>query len=326
MRIAAFHARALGELERKTGTIAWREWLPEGVPIQLRVSSRKSRLYHQKAIAERVARSLQAAGWAVVSGGSEGEDQEDGAETESPQLVAVRVFRDEVTLSLDSSGALLHRRGYRLATAKAPLRETLAAALLLAGGWDRATPLLDPFAGSGTIAIEGAMLARRLAPGRHRGFALHRWPHWEPADGERLLAEADAMARARAPAAIVAADRDAGAVRATLANAERAGVTGDLEVRQASLTSLEPPAGCGALVSNPPYGVRVGERRELRDLYARLGEVVRDRLPGWSVTLLLPEFPLERDTGLRFREAFQTSNGGIRVRAVTTAEGGSGVT
>ncbi|HWA59552.1 MAG TPA: hypothetical protein VG692_20015 [Gemmatimonadales bacterium] len=320
VRVAHFHARALGELERKTSSIGWNDWLPAGVPVEIRVTSRKSRLYHQKAIAERIARPLQAGGWKVTSGRSGDLDAEEGdaaGEGPGPQLIVVRVFRDECAISLDSSGGLLHRRGYRLATARAPLRETLAAALLLASGWDPVTPLIDPFAGSGTIPIEAALLARGIPPGRHRSFAFQRWAGWNGADWERLLAEADRQALPRAPAPILACDRDAGAVRAIQANAERAGVGDDLEIRQAALSALVPPPGTGALVTNPPYGVRIGERRDLRDLYARLGQLARERLTGWRVTMLLPDFPFERHTGLGFREVFATSNGGLRVRGVT---------
>jgi putative N6-adenine-specific DNA methylase len=144
-RITSFHARALGELERKAAAVPWRSWLVPGVPVRLRVSCRKSRLYHQKAVAERIGRSLAAAGWEAVTGGAEpGEDgDEPDPGTGAPaQLLLVRIFRDDCTISLDSSGELLHRRGYRLASSKAPLRETLAAGLILASGWDPACPLL----------------------------------------------------------------------------------------------------------------------------------------------------------------------------------------
>lgn len=324
-RVTAFHVRALGELERKAKTIPWREWLPPKVAVELRVTSKKSRLYHQKAIAERIAAGIVAAGWTVTTGREEPEGDDDAVEpAELPQLVVVRVFRDECTISLDSSGALLHRRGYRLATAKAPLRETLAAALVYASGWDPASPLIDPMCGSGTIPIEAALLARRMAPGRHRRFACERWPGWDPGAWTRVLADADAGTLPQVAAPILGADRDAGAIRAARANAERAGVAGDITFREAAISMLVPPAGTGVLVSNPPYGVRVGERGPLRDLFARLGQVVRERLPGWSVTLLLTATPLERETRLSFHEAFATSNGGLRVRGLTTLNSNGG--
>lgn len=226
-RIASFHARALGELERKAAAVQWRSWLVPGVPVRLRVSCRKSRLYHQKAVAERIERSLAAAGWEAVTGSAESGEESDepnpggGPAETGAQTLFVRIFRDDCTISLDSSGELLHRRGYRLASGKAPLRETLAAGLILASGWDSATPLLDPFAGSGTIPIEAALLARRIPPGRHRTFAFHRWPSWNPERWTLLLETADAQSLDKAPAAILASDRDAGAIAAATANAGR---------------------------------------------------------------------------------------------------------
>ncbi len=304
-----FHARALGELERKLGLLPWDTWLPAGGTLRVRATCHKSRLYHQKAIAERV---LQAAGrpGAVAPAAEEEAD-------EAAQLVVVRVHRDEVQVSLDSSGALLHRRGYRLATARAPLRESLAAALLLASGWDPATPLVDPLCGSGTIPIEGALLARGIAPGIGRAFAFRQWRAWQAGWWEALVADARAAERP-AMAPIAGSDRDAGAIEAARANAARAGVAGDVVFEARALSHLAPQAGPGWLVSNPPYGVRVGDRRALRDLFARLGQLARERVPGFGVALLLPAAPLERATGLSFQPLFRTRNGGLPVRAVAT--------
>lgn len=322
-RVGSFHARALGELERKAATVPWQAWLPPGILVRLRVSCRKSRLYHQKAVAERIGRVLEARGWVVAGKG--GVDEADGADEQDEggvarpeaQLLVVRIFRDECTISLDSSGELLHRRGYRLASGKAPLRETLAAALLLASGWDGTTPLVDPFAGSGTIPIEGALLVRRIPPGRHRAFGFQQWPSWDPIRWQALLAAADSGSLARAPAPIIGADRDAGAVTAAGANATRAGVAEDLELRRSALSTLAVPPGPGALVSNPPYGVRLSEQKDLRDLYARLGQVARRLLPRWRITLLVPAARLEQHTGLSWREHFRSRNGGLDVRAVS---------
>jgi putative N6-adenine-specific DNA methylase len=206
-----------------------------------------------------------------------------------------------------------------LATAKAPLRETLAAGLLLASGWDPSEPLLDPFCGSGTIPIEAALLARRIAPGVDRDFAFRQWRSWDASAWSGLLAAARAQILPRAPAPIVGADRDAGAIVAARSNAERAGVAEDIEFRCAAISAIEPPPGHGALVSNPPYGVRVGEPGGLRDLYARLGLVAKERLGGWRLTLLLPSDPIERGTGLAFGELLRSRNGGLAVRAVSCA-------
>ncbi len=314
VRLGGFHVRALGELERKAGHLPWRDWLPAGAAVSVRVTSRKSRLFHQKAVAERVL---------AASGGKATGDDGDAEEAQG-QLVIVRLLRDDAIISLDSSGPLLHRRGYRLASAKAPLRETLAAALLLDSGWNPTEPLLDPFCGSGTIAIEAALLARRIPPGLGRDFSFRRWLAWRPADWAALCDAAREQSLPRAPASISASDRDAGAIAAARANAERAGVAEDIAFRHAALSSFAPPAGPGRVVTNPPYGVRVSERGDLRDLYARLGQVARDRLAGWRITMLLPVAPLERETGLAFTQSLRTRNGGLAVRVAHAAVPGAG--
>ena len=301
VRVGAFHASAFHELQRQAERLAWREFVAAGRPVEFRVTSRKSRLYHQDAIAQR----LSAVAGAVP----------DAADAR-PQEFIVRLFRDECTISADASGELLHRRGYRLASAKAPLRETLAAAMLAGSGWDGSAPLIDPMCGSGTIPIEAARLARRIPPGLGREFAFMRWPGFDEKDWERVLLQARNRVLARAPAPIIGSDRDAGAVAAATANAVRAGVDGDIEWRRAAISALAPPAATGWIVTNPPYGVRVGERRGLRDLYAQLGNVARRCCPGWEVAFLAAHAELERQTGLPLTERFGTENGGIRVRLV----------
>ena len=301
VRIGAFHASAFHELERHAARLPWREFLASGRPVAFRVTSRKSRLYHQDAIAQRL---LAAAGGTTTSEG------------DPAQEFIVRLFRDECTVSADASGELLHRRGYRLETAKAPLRETLAAAMLAGAGWDGSASMVDPMCGSGTIPIEAALLARRVPPGLARRFAFMRWPGFDQSGWEQLVRQARERILQRAPVAILGSDRDAGAVAASAANAERAGVAGDIEWRRAAISAMAPPPGRGWIITNPPYGVRVGERRELRDLYAQLGNVARRCCPGWEVAFLAAHPELERQTGLEPAVRFTTENGGIRVRLV----------
>jgi len=301
VRIGAFHASAFHELERHAARLPWREFVASGRPVAFRVTSRKSRLYHQDAIAQRL---LAAAGGATTSEG------------DAAQEFIVRLFRDECTVSADASGELLHRRGYRLAMAKAPLRETLAAAMLAGAGWDGSGPLVDPMCGSGTIPIEAALLARRVPPGMARRFAFMGWPGFDESAWEQLVQQARERMLPRAPVPILGSDRDAGAVAASAANAERAGVAGDIQWRRAAISAMAPPPGRGWIITNPPYGVRVGERRELRDLYAQLGNVARRCCPGWEVAFLAAHPELERQTGLEPAVRFTTENGGIRVRLV----------
>jgi putative N6-adenine-specific DNA methylase len=303
VRIGAFHTSAFHELERHAARLPWGEFVASGQPVAFRVTSRKSRLYHQDAIAQRL---LAAAGGATPT----------TSEEDAAQEFIVRLFRDECTVSADASGELLHRRGYRLATAKAPLRETLAAAMLVGSGWDGSAPLVDPMCGSGTIPIEAALLARRIPPGMARRFAFMGWPGFDESAWERLVRQARECVLPRAPVPILGSDRDAGAVAASAANAERAGVAGDIKWRRAAISAIVPPPGPGWIVTNPPYGVRVGERRLLRDLYAQLGNVARRCCPGWEVAFLAAHRELERQTGLEPAERFTTENGGIRVRLV----------
>jgi putative N6-adenine-specific DNA methylase len=227
------------------------------------------------------------------------------------------VARDVCTVSADTSGALLHRRGYRQAVAKAPLRETLAAAMLLGSDWPGTVPLIDPMCGSGTIPIEAALLARRIAPGLGRVFAFHRWPGFDASAWNRLVAEARRNELPASPVAIRASDRDAGAVEAARANAQRAGVGPDVEIDRRSISAIEPTGNAGWVVTNPPYGLRVAEADSVRDLYAALGNVLRTRFRGWKLAMLSPGESLERQVGVALQQRFATANGGIPVRLVT---------
>jgi len=310
VRVGAFHAAAFHELERHAARLPWDELVREGQPVAFRVTSRKSRLYHQDAVAERL---LVAVGSRVRGAASAlaGSATAAGAE---PQEFFVRLVRDECVVSVDASGELLHRRGYRLASAKAPLRETLAAAMLAGAGWDGSAPLMDPMCGSGTIPIEAALLARRVPPGLNRGFAFERWPVFDEPAWRAVLSAARERILPAAPAPIQGSDRDAGAVRAAAANAERAGVGGDVEWRRAAISAIEPPREPGWVVTNPPYGVRVGERKRLRDLYAQFGNVMRAKCAGWEVAVLTSHPELEHQTGLPLTPRLGTENGGLRVR------------
>ncbi len=319
VRLGVFRARALGELARRSATLPWERFVRAGEAIDLRVTSKKSRLYHTEAIAERVAEGASARLGGQVEHQTSGSDDDAGA---ARRLVIVRAAQDEFTVSIDSSGALLHMRGYRQAVARAPIRENLAAAVLLAAGYDGTAPLLDPMCGSGTIAIEGALIARDIAPGSGRGFAFEQWPAFDRAAWASMRDAIRARSRAAAPAPIVGSDRDAGAIEASASNAGRAGVAADLELRIAALSAVRPPSDTpGWLVTNPPYGVRIGEERALRDLYARLGQLVRERFQGWNVAIVSGSDRLAQATGLEWRELFRTRTGGLPVRALVHAAG-----
>jgi putative N6-adenine-specific DNA methylase len=193
---------------------------------------------------------------------------------------------DECVLGLDASGEALHKRGYRLASGAAPLKETIAAGLLFLSGWNRRLPLLDPFCGSGTIAIEAAFLAMDRAPGLGRSFGFEDMPFALSAAEARAASDearaAEDRVRRDAEFRIAASDSDPAAVEAARANAERAGVGGLLELSVAAAEDARPTAGRGSMICNPPYGERLGSVQEARELYRRMGEA-RSSFPGWGL-------------------------------------------
>jgi len=316
VRVASFSAKSFAELERRAKPVLWRDYVAKGQDAAFKVTCKKSKLYHSDAVAERLAKSLVAAmpGSKVVDPG----DEEDETQAQRAQLFIVRVLRDVVTISADASGELLHRRGYRLATAKAPIRETIAAGCLLALGYDGRAPLLDPMCGAGTFPIEAALIARNIASGAERVFACESWPDFDAVAVKRERAAARKNERASSHAPIIASDRDAGAVKATLANAKRAGVADNIVVTEQPLSAIEPPAGPGLLIANPPYGARVGEGGDLRNLYAQFGNVTRAKAKGWRIALVSADRALESQTKLPLEELVSFSNGGIKVRLIGT--------
>jgi putative N6-adenine-specific DNA methylase len=315
LRLATFEARDFATLEREARRVPWGRVLAADCTAALSVTCRKSRLYHSEAVAERVGRAIALAvpGAEAEVAAAEGEDALDETHSQRRvQRVLVRFERDRCTISADASGALLHRRGWRLESGKAPLRETLAAALLVASGWPADVPLVDPMCGAGTIAIEAALRVRCIAPGLSRTFACEQWPGADAALAARVRAEARAAVRPSAPAAIVAADRDTGAIAATTANAERAGVLADLTIVQRPLsdTTLADLGAQGWLVTNPPYGIRTGNPATLAALWGRLGAVVRAGGPGWTLASVVPDPALARELRLPLETVLTTTTGG----------------
>ena len=297
VRVAAFRAKEFYELENRAKKIDWNSYIGADLVPEFRVTTRKSKLYHSDAIAQR----LSAASARPSAAGAS-------------QLFVVRVVNNEFTISADTSGDLLHMRGYREDAGKAPLRETLAAALLLAAGWTGDTPLVDPFCGSGTIPIEGALIARRIPPGRHRKFAFMRWPNSDKKGWHQLLSAADSGVRDLA-VRIQGSDRDAGVIEAARGNAHRAGVA-EVRFDVRPVSAADAPDAPGLVATNPPYGKRVSEGRDLRNLYAQFGHTLRSVFPSWTVALYSPESRLDTQIGIPLRPEFRTVNGGIPIAAL----------
>src|SRR5467141_3133339 len=280
-----FRATAFPELVRKASALPWERFVRKGTSVAFRVTCRKSRLYHSGAVAE---------------------------------LFLARFERDVCTVSTDTSGVLLHQRGWRGPQAKAPLRETLAAALLLAAGHAGDEPFCDPLCGSGTVAIEAALIAMRRAPGAARQFAFQKWPEFSARQWEHLISDARKQEGPLA-ARIEASDQDAGAVAAARENAARARVP--IEVVQRRLADLPPDPGSGLLACNPPYGVRIGA--DVKRVLRELGDAAKGR-PRWRLAVVAGEDAVAGARELGLAPVLRTQNGGIPVEVLVSPRAASG--
>ena len=303
VRLATFRSTNLGHLERRVAEIDWDDWLGHGVAPEFRVTATDSKLYHTEAVAERFHR---AAGPAVP----------DGSGDDVPrQRFVVRIARNTVTVSADASGTGLHHRSWRTESGIAPLRTTMAAAMVMIAGHDRTCSLVDPFCGSGTIVIEAALRALDRPPSPGRGFAFQRWPTFEPGAWSSVTGEAAARAATGLDDGVVLAgsDRDPAAVAAAEANAVRAGVSDVVSFETRVVSHLPAVAGRAAVVTNPPYGRRVG-RSSLDGLYRRLGAVVRERAPEAGLTVLCADGRRAPLIDRRLRPVARFRHGGLGVQ------------
>ncbi|MTH33139.1 class I SAM-dependent RNA methyltransferase [Paracoccus limosus] len=301
VRIGAFRAMHPAQLDKRAHRFPWADWLRPDVPLRIEATSRKSRIYHAGAIIQRIEKAITDTLGAPIA--------------DDAQLVLkVRIEDDLCTLSLDSSGESLHKRGHKRAVGKAPMRETMAAMLLHQCGFDGSAPVLDPMCGSGTFVIEAAEIAQGLVPGRMRSFAFELLPSF---DAQAWSALREAQTTKPVPAIrFHGSDRDPGAIRMSGENALRAGVAELTEFQVLPISDITPPPGPpGLVIINPPYGARIGNKGPLFGLHAAMGEVLRSRFSGWRVGLVTSEAQLARATGLPFAEPGpHVAHGGLKIR------------
>lgn len=308
VRVATFRATDFPHLQDHAMKIDWSRWVAPGLAPRFRVSSNESKLFHTKAVAQRLHQ--------VSLPPSLGEPE---------QLFIVRIERNTVTISVDASGEGLHHRPWRTRLGDAPLRTTMAAAALRLSHWDPASALVDPFCGSGTIAIEAALIRRGLPPGGEREFAFHQWPCFEPGAWASVAGEVqDAWQTESGHNAgsdpdtddeptIIATDRDPVVIEAARANAEAAEVADMIAFDTRVVSHLRARADSGMVLTNPPYGKRMGRQRMV-GLYRRLGAVTRERLPLYGLGLITSDRKLATaaDSGLRSAARFR--HGGLPVQ------------
>ncbi len=305
IRIATFQVTELSNLDQYVGRLSWTGWLKRDVPRTIRATAKKSRLYHSGAIEQRVMQ-------AITRRMKDNPPPVDVETIDQAASLVVRMDNDVCTISLDASGQPLHRRGYRLNPAHAPLREDLARAVVLASAWDRKRPLVDPMCGSGTLLIEAAMLASNWPPGMNRRFGI------EPtALADRVCMDEvkhDRMTRVQPMSALIlGSDRDERAIAA--ANENLSGLGFSIQLATQPLGATELPHEPLSIVTNPPWGGRVSTDQYLNPLYHSLGDLRRRATKGSSLTLVTSRRELAYKTGIPLRSAFLTDAGGTKVNA-----------
>jgi putative N6-adenine-specific DNA methylase len=307
VRLGDFKATDFPELFRKSLRLPWGSFLRPETAIEIRASAHRSRLIHTGRIVETVSAAIDRVC---------GRDASSDNAAAFKQLIMVRFEEDSCTISCDSSGELLHKRGYRSTAGAAPLRETLAAASLLFLGWDGSIPLCDPLCGSGTIVVEGGLIATRQPPGQHRQFAFMHWPGFRPGLWQALTEDADRKIVLPA-SSLYASDSDSRVLAIAEQNAQQARVADMIEFRCADLQSLPVRSGPGLVLCNPPYGIRLEQGEDLHALFRNFGRGFKRAFPGWTVAFIAPDEHLAMATGLEIRNRTRLVNGGLSVALYT---------
>ncbi|MEO0485551.1 MAG: class I SAM-dependent RNA methyltransferase [Pseudomonadota bacterium] len=295
VRLGQFKATSLGELESKAAGFPWRDHLASREPVSLEVTCRKSRISNANAAQARWERALRRAGVAVTA--------------QARVALKLRIDKDTCVISVDTSGEPLFKRGFKAAVSKAPLRESMAAMFLRMCAYAPGEPVLDPLCGSGTIPLEAAEIAAGLVPGRARRFAFEALPSFNPARVAPLRGAVSEPVEAQ----FYGFDRDAGAIGSAVSNAKRAGVR--VSFAQRPVAELVAPDGPpGLVLTNPPYGARIGNPKALVPLYRTLGERLRADFAGWRVGIITSEAKLAQATGLPFEPlGAPVAHGGLKV-------------
>ncbi len=306
LQVGRFRATTFDELFEGIKALPWEKYIPrDGKFWVKKASSIKSKLFSpsdiqsiaKKAMVERL-KEVYHVSWF----------EEDGA----PYPVRIFLLKDEVMVTLDTSGDSLHKRGYRLMTSKAPLTETLAAALILLTPWRRDRILVDPFCGSGTFPIEAAMIASGIAPGMNRSFTAEEWTNFIPKNlWYEAVEEAQEQMDTEVKVDIQGYDIDPEVVKAARENAKRAGVEHMIHFQQRAVADLSHPKKYGFIITNPPYGERLEDKEDLPQLYSEIGASYRN-LDSWSMYLITSYEDTEKYIGRKADKNRKIYNGMLK--------------
>lgn len=306
LQVGRFKATTFDELFEGIKALPWEEFIPENGKFWVKkASSIKSKLFSPSDIQSIVKK-------AMVERLKQSYDIEWFPEDGAPYPVRVFLNKDEVMVTLDTSGESLHKRGYRLATSKAPITETLAASLIMLTPWHKDRILVDPFCGSGTFPIEAAMMAANIAPGMNREFTAEQWTNFIPRQlWYDAVEEAQDMVNLDVEVDIQGYDIDPEVVKAARENAKRAGVDKLIHFQQRPVAELSHPKKYGFIICNPPYGERLEEKADLPELYSQIGEAYK-ALDSWSMYLITSYEDTERYIGRKADKNRKIYNGMLK--------------
>ena len=309
--VGRFEARSFEELFESVRALPWEDYIPSDGAFPIRAHCARSTLMSpsdcqsivKKAIVERLKRTCHI-DWFE--------------ETGAVYAVDVSIHADVVTICLDSSGPALNKRGYRTWNGEAPLRETMAAALVMASPWRPAQPLYDPCCGTGTLLIEAAFIALSRAPGLKRAFECEKWGFMPQAEMKRLRAEAEEKFNAgrERPIQIAGSDIDGGALELARRHIAQAGLSGRITLEKRDLRDVTPRGESGVILCNPPYGERLGDKRAAAAVERQLG-LLQERSSGWSLCAISGDLAFERNFGRRADKKRRFYNGRLECEFMT---------
>lgn len=305
IKVGEFRATSFEELFEKTKAFPWEQYLPENAEFPVSGKSIKSKLFSvsdcqaivKKAIVARLQKAYKRTSWLEENGPT--------------YKIEIALLKDIATITIDTSGAGLHKRGYRADQGEAPLKETLAAALVLLTNWTADRPFIDPFCGSGTIAIEAALIGQNIAPGFNREFISEKWPLISPSVWDEARNEAEDLAQYDQPLLISGSDIDHRMVKIAEENAFEAGLGDLISFKQMRVQDLTVKQDYGVIVGNPPYGERLGEKQAVEKMYREMGQAFAE-LDTWSIYILTSHPDFENLFGKPATKKRKLFNGFIR--------------
>lgn len=303
LKTGEFEARDFDELFELTKALPWSDWLPVDAEFPVNGKTVKSKLHHLPSCQSIIKK-------AIVDNLKGQYRRAQFAENGPLFPVEFSIQKDRITIGINTSGVGLHKRGYRTYQGAAPLKETLAAGLIQLSFWNASRPFIDPFCGTGTIPIEAAMLARNMAPGLQRSFASESWPVFPSNLWSETRAAAEAAIQPHLELPLIATDQDNRALNAARKHAQQAGVFEDLHIQQKPFTELTTSKKYGCLITNPPYGERVGSQTDVYELYQQFPQVLA-ALETWSIYILTAHSSFELTFGREADRRRKLYNGRI---------------